>query len=283
MTKKLNTVAWAVSSAVLLACFAGDANSAPKEKQKVQIEGSTTVGPISQAFVQAFERMYDDVDITVKMTGSGDGIAALIDGKCQIANASRFIKESEMKKAVENGVMPVVHVVGMDGICVVVHPSNPVKNLTDKQIKKIYKGEITNWNELGGPDSKIVAITRDSSSGTFGVFSKLVMGGDKMVSGVETVAGNRQAHDRVATTKGAIGYVGMGFLDKKVKAVKVNDVMPTRRTVAQGGYLIARPLFMFTDGYPPLGSYVHKFVTFYLTERGQEIVEAEGFVPMTDY
>ncbi len=285
MAKKWNAVIWIAASVLLLTGFAGDANSAPKEKEKetIQIEGSTTVGPIAQAFVEAFERIHDNVSVTVQMTGSGDGIASLMDGKCDVANSSRFIKIEEMKKAIDKGVVPVAHVVALDGICMIVHPSNPVKNLTDTQIKKIYKGDITNWNELGGPDSQIVPITRDSSSGTFGVFSDLVMGGQKMSSGTETVAGNRQAHDRVATTKGAIGYVGIGYLDKKVKTVKVNDVTPTLRTVASGEYLISRPLYMFTNGYPRVGENIYKFITFYLSERGQEIIEAEGFVPQTNY
>lgn len=254
-----------------------------QDQTRLQIEGSTTVGPIADAFVAAFERTHTDVSITVKKTGSGDGAAALVDGRCDIATMSRFMKEKEFVKAVENGVMPVAHVVAMDGVCVIVHPSNPVKALTIEQIRSIYKGEITNWNEVGGINAPIVAISRDTSSGTYETFHKLAMKKEKMAGNVEYVNSNPQAHARVKTTIGAVGYVGLGFVDRHVKAVTVDGVMPSRKTIASGQYRLSRPLFMFTNGYPKLGSITHEFVTFYLTERGQEIIEAKGFVPLTEY
>lgn len=253
------------------------------QKQTLQIEGSTTVGPIADAFAEAFKNKYSNLDITVKKTGSGDGAAALVDGRCDIAIMSRFMKEKEFRKAVENGIFPVAHVVAMDGVCVVVHPSNPVKELTTQQVRDIYLGKITNWKQVGGPDLKIVAISRDTSSGTFETFHKLVMKKKEMGSKVEYVNSNPQAHARVKTTVGAIGYVGIGFLDSNVKALKVDEVLPSRQTIATGQYPVARPLFMFTNGYPKLGSMTYKFCTFYLTETGQEIIEAKGFVPMTNY
>ncbi len=251
--------------------------------ESLQIEGSTTVGPIGDAFAEVFDRMKPDLEITVKKTGSGDGAAALVDGRCDIAMMSRFMKESEFKNAVSNGIKPVAHVIAMDGVCVVVHPSNPIKELTSSQIRDIYKGEINNWKALGGPDMEIVVVSRDTSSGTYETFHKLLMEKEKMGSGVEYVNSNPQAHARVSKTMGAIGYVGLGFVDNKVKALKVDDVMPTQSTIAKGVYPISRPLFLFTDGYPELGSSVHEFCTFYLTEKGQEIVESKGFVPVTNY
>jgi len=104
-----------------------------------------------------------------------------------------------------------------------------------------------------------------------------------MAAGVGTVGSNPEMHDSVATTPGAIGYVGLGFLGEKVKALPVNGIMPNKGTIASGVYPIARPLFLFTRGYPELGSAIHTFSTFYLTEEGQEIVEAKGFVPLTNY
>ena len=253
------------------------------EKQTLQIEGSTTVGPIADAFAEAFENKYKNLDITVNKSGSGTGAAALVDGRCDIAIMSRFMKEKEFKKAVENGIFPVVHVVAMDGVCSVVHPSNPVKELTTDQVRAIYKGEITNWKEVGGSDLKIVVISRDTSSGTYETFHKLVMKKEEMASGVEYVNSNPQAHARVKTTKGAIGYVGIGFLDSNVRAISLDGVMPSRETIASGIFPVARPLFMFTNGYPKLGSMTHKYCSFYLSETGQEIIEAKGFVPVTNY
>jgi len=253
------------------------------EKQTLQINSSTTVGPIADAFAEAFKSNYPDLEITVKKTGSGDGAAALVDGRCDIATMSRFMKDEEFKKAVEKGVFPVAHVVAMDGVCVVVHPSNPVTQLTKEQIRDIYKGKITNWKEVGGTDLPIVVISRDTSSGTYETFHGLVMNKEEMGSKVEYVNSNPQAHARVKTTVGAVGYVGIGFLDANVKALKVDGVLPSRQTIATGQYPVARPLFMFTNGYPKLGSMTYKFCTFYLTETGQEIIEAKGFIPVTNY
>lgn len=252
-------------------------------KESLLIDGSTTVGPIADAFAEVFQKMYPNLKITVNKTGSGDGAAALIDGRCDIATMSRFMKDKEFTKAVASEVMPVAHVVAMDGVCSIVHPSNPIKELSREQIREIYKGNITNWKELGGPDMSIVAISRDTSSGTYETFHKLVMKKEKMAGGVEYVNANPQAHARVSKTPGAIGYVGIGFLDDKVKALTIEGVVPTKKSIASGEYSVARPLFMFTNGYPKLGSMTHKFVTFHLSEEGQDIVEAKGFVPVTNY
>lgn len=253
------------------------------QAETLQIDGSTTVGPIADAFAEYFKKVYPDLDITVKKTGSGDGAAALIDGRCDIATMSRFMKDKEFKDAVANNVLPVAHVVAMDGVCVVVHPSNPVTALTTAQIRDIYAGKITNWSQVGGSNMPIVVISRDTSSGTYETFESLVMAKQPMGPGVEYVNANPQAHARVKTTQGAIGYVGIGFLDKDVKPVKVDQVAPSRQTISSGVYPVARPLFLFTNGYPKLGSVVHRFCTFHLTEKGQELIEAKGFIPLTAY
>ncbi|MDI6448697.1 phosphate ABC transporter substrate-binding protein [Anaerobaca lacustris] len=266
-------------SALLFSLLVGGSVQA----QTLQIEGSTTVGPIADAFAEYFKRVYPDLNITVKKTGSGDGAAALADGRCDIATMSRFMKDKEFKDAVGNGVYPVAHVVAMDGVCVVVHPSNPVGALTTAQIRDIYAGKITNWSQVGGPSMPIVVISRDTSSGTYETFDEIVMAKQPMGPGVEYVNANPQAHARVKTTQGAIGYVGIGFLDREVKAIMVDQVAPNRQTIASGVYPVARPLFLFTNGYPKLGSMVHRFCAFYLTEKGQELVEAKGFVPLTAY
>ena len=247
------------------------------------VDGSTTVGPLGDAFAEAFKTSHPDIAITVNKTGSGDGAAALIDGRCQIAMMSRFMKDTEFTKAVVNKVFPVAHTIAMDGVCIVLHPSNPIKELTKEQITKIYKGEITNWKELGGSDLAIVAISRDTSSGTYETFHELVINKEKMGPSVEYVSSNPQAHARVKSTPGAIGYIGLGFIDAYVKAIKLDGIMPTRQTIAKGKYPASRPLFLFTNGYPKLGSIVHELCVFHLTEKGQEIIEAKGFIPLTNY
>lgn len=251
--------------------------------ETLQINGSTTVGPLGDAFAEAFMTMYPDLSLTVSKTGSSDGATGLIEGRCQIAMMSRFMKEKEFSQAIANGVMPVAHAIAMDGVCVVVHPSNPVRELTTAQIRDIFAGKISNWKELGGADKAIVVISRDTSSGTYETFENLVMGGEKMAEGTEYVNSNPQAHARVKSTEGAIGYVGLGFVDRSVKALKVDGVVPDSSTIAKGLYPISRPLFLFTNGYPKLGSKIFQFCTFHLTEDGQEIIEAKEFIPVTKY
>jgi phosphate transport system substrate-binding protein len=252
-------------------------------EEKLHIEGSTTVGPIADGFAEVFKDMYPDIVITVNKSGSGTGAAALIDGRCDIATMSRLMKPQEFKNAVDGDVFPVANVVAMDGVCVVVHPSNPVSALSTEQVRDIYLGKIKNWNQLGGPSAPIVAISRDTASGTYDTFESFLMEGQKMDSGVEYVSTNPQAFARVKNTAGAIGYVGFGFVQTGVKALVLDGVKPSRQTILSGKYPVSRPLFMFTNGYPKLGSPAHKFVTFYLTERGQEVVEDKGFVPVTNY
>lgn len=251
--------------------------------EKLHIEGSTTVGPIADGFTEVFRDMYPDVTITVNKSGSGTGAAALIDGRCDIATMSRFMKDQEFKDAVAKGVFPVAHVVAMDGVCIVVHPSNPVDSMTTEQVRDIYLGKIKNWKELGGPDIPIVVISRDTESGTYDTFDSFIMKKQKMASSVEYVTSNPQAFARMKNTRGAIGYVGYGFVQMGVKAVTLDGVKPSIQTIMSGKYPVSRPLFMFTNGYPKLGSMAHKFVTFHLTESGQEVVEDKGFVAVTSY
>lgn len=251
--------------------------------EKLHIEGSTTVGPIADGFTEVFKDMYPDVIITVNKSGSGTGAAALVDSRCDIATMSRFMKSKEFKDAVTKDVFPVAHVVAMDGVCIVVHPSNPVSALSTEQIRDIYLGKIKNWNQVGGPSAPIVAISRDTASGTYDTFEKFIMNKQKMDSSVEYVSTNPQAFARVRNTRGAIGYVGYGFVQTGVKVITLDGIKPSKQTILSGKYPVSRPLFMFTNGYPKLGSTAHKFVTFHLTERGQEVVEDKGFVPVTNY
>ena len=250
---------------------------------EIHIDGSTTVGPIIDAFVGAFEKSNPEIKFSVKKTGSGDGAAALIDGRCHIATMSRFLKKDEYTKAVAAGKMPVPFTICMDGVCLIVHPSNPVKQLTKDQVKAIYTGKVTNWKEVGGADLPIVAISRDTSSGTYEVFHQLAVDSDKLGDKVEYANANPQIFTRVSTTPGAIGYVGLGFVKTGVTAVRYENVMPSKQTITRGTYKLSRPLYLFTDGYPELGSPLMTFCNFFLTEEGHQIIESKGFVPFTSY
>lgn len=250
---------------------------------RIVIDGSTTVGPIAKAFAEYFMIRDPNLNITVSESGSGNGAKSLINGICDIADMSRFMKDKEFKAAVEKGVFPVAHVVAMDGLPILVHPSNPIKGLKVEQVRAIYLGRITNWRDLGGPNMKIIKISRDTNSGTYETFEKLVMNKAKIAGDTEYVGSNGAVRQRVQSTPAAIGYAGLGFVDRTVKALTVNGIYPDQETVSSGRYPVARPLFMFTNGYPKLGTPVHAFVTLHLGSKGQEIVESIGFVPVTCY
>jgi phosphate transport system substrate-binding protein len=269
----------ALLSSILVATVALTAAA----EEKIVIDGSTTVGPIAKAFAEYFMAANPNVNITVSESGSGNGAKSLVNNVCDVAAMSRPMKDKEFKAAAEKGIQPVAHVVALDGLPILVHPKNPVAELSLEQIRKIYTGEITNWKQVGGPDMGIVVITRDTNSGTYETFEKLVMNKQKITEKAEYVGSNGAIRQRVQTTPSAIGYAGLGFVDKTVKALKVDGIYPSAATVRTGEYPIARPLFMYTSSYPKLGSSVYQFVTLHLSEDGQEMVEEIGFTSVTSY
>ena len=201
---------------------------------------------------------------------------------CDIANMSRFMKPAEFKSCVDKGILPVAHVVAFDGLAVVVNPKNPVKALTVSQIADIYTGKISNWKQLGGEDAKIVVVSRDTNSGTYETFNELVLKKAAITKDAEYVGSNGQARTRVNTTKNAIAYVGLGFVDDTVKPLSVEGILPAVKSVSTGKYPIARPLYMFTNGYPKMGSDVYNFVTLHLSKEGREIVSDLGYIPVCE-
>lgn len=268
-------------AAILGVAFASGGGFA--QATKIVVDGSTTVGPIAKAFAEYYMSKNPGVNVTVSESGSGNGAKSLINGTCDVATMSRFMKDEEFKAAVEKGVFPVATVVAVDGIAIIVHPSCPVQGLTVEQVRDIYMGRITNWKALGGPNVAIVLISRDTNSGTYESFESLVMSKQKISDKAEYVGSNGAVRSRVQSTPAAIGYVGLGFVDKTVKALKVNDIAPDNATVVSGAYPVARPLFMFTNGYPKMGSSLYGFLNLYLTQKGQQIIEEIGFVPVTKY
>ncbi len=275
-----NTVKTAVCGLIAGAMTIGAASA---EADKIVLDGSTTVGPIGKAFAEFYMKNNPGVNITVSESGSGNGAKGILNGTCDIGMMSRFMKEGEFKACAEKDIMPVAHVVALDGLPVLVHPSNPLKGLTVEQIRKIYTGEIKNWKEVGGPDKAIVVVSRDTNSGTYETFHGLVMGKEKIAGSVEYVGSNGAVRQRVQTTEAAIGYAGLGFVDETVKALEVNGIAPSEATVISGDYPIARALYMFTNQYPEMGTHLYKFMTLHLSPQGEEIVKSIGFVPVTQY
>jgi phosphate transport system substrate-binding protein len=281
MNRFRNTLTGMALAAVLCIILIPAAGFA--QANKIVVDGSTTVGPIAKAFAEYYMSKNPGVNIMVSESGSGNGAKSLINGTCDIATMSRFMKDEEFKAAVEKGVYPVATVIAVDGIAVIVHPSCPVKELTVEQIRDIYTGKITNWKDLGGPNVAIVLISRDTNSGTYESFENLVLNKQKISDKAEYVGSNGAIRQRVQSTPAAIGYVGLGFVDKTVKALSVNNVYPDKLTVTSGAYPIARPLFMFTNGCPKMGGHLFTFLNLYLTKKGQDIIREIGFVPVTSY
>jgi phosphate transport system substrate-binding protein len=245
--------------------------------QTLTIQGSTTVLPIAQAAAEAYMDNNPDADITVRGGGSGTGIAALIDAATDIADASRPMKDKEVKTAREKGVNPVANVVARDGIAVVVHPDNMIDAISIENIQAIYTSEIKNWDKIGGKGA-IVVVSRDAASGTFETFNELALHKAKLTDAALMLASNLEVARTVAQTPGAIGYIGLGYLTDDVKALTVEGILPSEETVRDGSYPLARPLFMYTNGNPK--GLAKNFIDFIMSPAGQDIVKEAGFVPV---
>lgn len=244
--------------------------------KSIVLDGSTTVGPLAKSFAAFFTKNYG-VKVTVSESGSGNGAKSLINKTCDIATMSRAMKPQEVAAARQKGVMPVQHIVALDGLAMVVHPGNPVRNLTKAQIADIYKGRVNNWNQVGGPNARIVVIQRESNSGTQEAFKELIMGKTAQISKTaETQASNGAIKNRVASTRSAIGFVGLGFVDRSIKPVAVNGVLPSVATVKSGKYPVSRPLYMYTSGQP--AGMLKKFIDLPKTPEGKRMITELGFV-----
>lgn len=262
-----------VFGAAVLGFMAGGTAEAAN---KIVMDGSTTVGPIAKSFAAYFTKT-TGVQVTVSESGSGNGAKSLINKTCDIANMSREMKDKELAAARAKGVKPVEHIVAMDGIAIVVHPGNRVNALSKAQIRGIYEGKYTNWSQVGGPNARIVVIQRESNSGTQESFKDLIMGKTAQISKTaETQSSNGAVKNRVSSTRSAIGFLGLGFVDRSVKPVAVNGVLPSPVTVRKGIYPISRPLYMYTNG-QPAGS-LKTLIDLSKTPDGKRMITELGFV-----
>lgn len=246
----------------------------------IVIKGSTTVLPVAQGTLEAFMKKNPDVQISLSGGGSGEGIKALIDKTTDIATSSREIKKEEVALAQGKGIKPVSHVVAHDAIIPVVNPKNKVTNLSIDQLSQIYQGKITNWKEVGGDDLKIVVISRDSSSGTFESWDHFVMKKAKVTPQAQMLASNGAIVTAIAKNRYAIGYLGIGYINKSVKPLQVDGITGSAQTALSKAYPFSRELYMYTDG-EPQGD-VAKYIAFVTSIEGQKIVAKEGFVPLMD-
>ncbi len=246
---------------------------------EVAINGSTTVLPVVQKTAEAFMAENPSAVLSISGGGSGNGIKAIIDGLCDIAMASRDIKEKEIKLAGTKGVKPMRHVVAIDALVPVVHPSNPVKNLTVAQLADIYMGKVRNWEEVGGPDAPVVVVSRDTSSGTYETWQEKILGKNRVTPRALLQASSGAVVQAVAKNKNAIGYIGYGYVDKSTKTVEVDGFAATPENALSGKWPIARELYLFTNG-EPQGT-AKAFIDFTLGPKGQALVKEVGFIPLS--
>jgi phosphate transport system substrate-binding protein len=254
--------------------------------------GSDTMVNLALAWAEAYHGLHPEVSISVTGGGSGTGIAALINGSTDIANASREMKEEEFQQAQAQGITPVEHVVALDAIAVVVNPHNPVEQLSIPQLSDLFTGRITNWQDVGGEDRPVVLASRESNSGTYVYFLETVVRrGDPHSSDLFSpeallLPSSEIIGLEVSQNPNAIGYDGLGYVTPQQKTVKVAPdeagpfVPPRIDTVKDGTYPIARPLYMYTKG-EPTGA-MKEYLDWIISDDGQTIVAELGFVPLAD-
>jgi phosphate transport system substrate-binding protein len=260
-------------------------------KQTIRQVGSNTILPIAEKWRQGFNAKHPDVEINISGEGSGVGFRSLISKSAEICDASREIKQEEKDQAKAAGVNPVEHTVAYDGIAVIVNPSNPLKEISVQDLSDIYSGKVTKWDGVGAKGlGEVQLMSRDSSSGTYESFKDMVitLGGkekDRDYAPQTLKQASTQAVlSMVAQTKGGVGYVGLGYVDKTVKVLNVvplaggKAVTPTPETVLNGTYPISRKLYCYTDGEP--SGIVKEYLDWIMGSEGQALVKETGFVPL---
>jgi phosphate transport system substrate-binding protein len=256
----------------------------------IQNKGSDTLVNVAQAWAEEYQNVSTEVAIAVSGGGSGTGIAAMINGTVDIANASRQMKDKEIKMAREHGQNPVEHVVGYDALAVYLHPDNPIDKLSLSQLGEIYgrKGKVKSWSDLGVTvpgckGNEIVVVSRQNNSGTYAYFRKAVLGKDKYRSGTLDMHGSKDVVDLVEKTPCAIGYSGLAYATDHIKMACISNngdacVNPSVETAVDRSYPIARPLFMYTNGEPE--GEIKKYLDWVMSDAGQCIIKNKGYAPM---
>lgn len=248
----------------------------------ITVKGSDTMVNLCTAWAEAFMKKSPGMQVAVTGGGSGTGIAAMLNGTTDICAASRKVREAEIAKGKGKGVDFKEFVVALDGLSVVVNKQNPVNVLTLDQIRKIFNGTYKNWSEVGGPDAKIILLSRETNSGTYVYFQEEVLQKDNFAQEALMMTSSAAIAQSVSQDKNAIGYFGVAYAkagDVKIVGVKKVDmsqpVMPTDEAIKDGTYPISRPLHLYTNGEPKEN--VKAFMDFAFSDEGQKIVQDIGF------
>ena len=275
----------------LVSCSSSGTDSADSQPQSyIENKGSDTIVNLALAWAEQYQSDYPDIRLSVTGGGSGTGIAALVNGTVDIANASRQIKQKEIDLAGEKGILPVEHIIARDAIAVIVNPENPVTELTLQQISDIYSGVYTNWTEVGGEDRPIVRLSRETNSGTHVYFLETVLRlGDKesttlFSTNTLLLPSSEGIIVEVRQNPNAIGYDGLGYVPHDLKVIAIapeasdDYILPSVETVNSGTYPIARDLYMYTNGEPE--GVIAEYLNWIMQTDAQEIVRKLGFVPI---
>lgn len=248
-----------------------------------RIKGSDTVLPIAQKSAERFMNLNRSARVTVTGGGTGVGISALMDGTCDIAMASRSIKFGEKMKLKKARMNIEEITIAYDALAVIVHPSNPISRLTRQQLEDLFRGKITNWQQLGGKNMKIVVYSRETSSGTYEFFKESVLKEKNYMSHSLSMPATGAVIQSVSQTKGAIGYVGLAYINNRVKTIAVSYdgkhfTQPTVENARRKTYPIVRPLFYYynvRDKYK-----VTPYIKYVLSSDGQNIIKKSGYIPI---
>ena len=276
----------------ILGCSRNDTDKQAQNETKtsIQIKGSDTMVNLVQAWAEEFMKKNPGKQLAVTGGGSGTGISSLISSTCDICMTSRNIKDKEIELAKKKGVTTNEIKVALDGLAVVVHPSNPVGQLTQAQLADIFTGNISNWKEVGGKDAKVVILSREVTSGTHVYFKEHILrkgnanGPEEFASSALMMPSSQAIADEVTNNPDAIGYYGMGYISAKQKPISVAKdekseyEAPTTENVISGKYPISRPLLLYTNGQPK--GLDKEFIDFALSPEGQAIVVKTDFVPV---
>ena len=258
----------------------------------IQNKGSDTLVNVAQAWAEEYQNVDADVAVAVSGGGSGTGIAAMINGTVDLANASRAMKKKEIEAAKSRGQNPMEHVVGYDALAVYIHQDNPVESLSIEQLAEIYgeEGETENWAQIGikvpgCKNQEMVLVSRQNNSGTYAYFRKAVLGGKRDYKlGTRDMHGSKDVVDLVEKTPCAIGYSGLAYATDHIKMACVSNktgeacVSPSVETASDRSYPIARPLFMYTNGEP--AGKIKEYLDWILSDEGQCIIVEKGYAPV---
>ncbi len=240
---------------------------------ELSFAGSTTVLPLAEKLGEVYRREHPGVTLDIAAGGSVVGIQAVQNGEVDIGMASRNLKANEKTAGMQT------HRIAIDVLAIIVHPSNPVDELTLEQLQQIYTGEITNWSQVGGENMPIIPVIREVTSGTRGAFDEIVLAGGEPVATADVQITASEVEARVATTKAAVGYIGFGHINlKEIKVLQIDGIAPSPEAAIDGQYKLQRPLQLLTG--PLSRDLALTFVEFALSDQGQQIVAAEGWVPV---